>query len=121
MTKTTSPAAMPSATQTKFSRVAVKEPDSSSDEEEFNGFNEPQTEEVEYERDSEEEELERLVFGDAAGFRQGIKGFKTSEELAKGKELVLADVDAEAGTGLEGIDDADVCFAPKGLWNCVLT
>lgn len=90
----------------------MKEPESSSDEEEFNGFSNPQNEETEYERDSEEEELERLVFGDAAGFRQGIKEFKTSEELAKGKELVLADTNMDAGTGLEGIDDADVGFAP---------
>jgi U3 small nucleolar RNA-associated protein 18 len=101
---------MPPTTKTRPSRVAVKEPELSSDSEEFTGFNNPQTEEAEYERDSEEDELERLVFGDAAGFRQGIKGFKTSDELAKGKELVLVDTDRETGTGLEAIDDADVCL-----------
>jgi hypothetical protein len=110
---------MPSATKTKPSRVVVKEPESSSDDDEFNGFSEPQNEEAEYERDSEEEELERLVFGDAAGFRKGVKAFKTSEELAKGKELVLADAAGEIGTGLEAIDDADVCLCVYGSMNTV--
>lgn len=99
---------MPTLTKTK--RVAAKENDPSSDKEEFNGFNNPDSEEAESERDEEEEELERLVFGDAAGFRQGIKGFKTAEEETKGKELVLKDTDVDSGPGLESIQDADVCL-----------
>lgn len=99
---------MPTATKTK--RVAVKDIEYSSDEEEFNGFNNPETEEAESERDEEEEELERLVFGDAAGFRQGIKGFKNAEEEAKGKELVVKDPDVDSGPGLETVQDEDVCL-----------
>ncbi|TID22141.1 putative U3 small nucleolar RNA-associated protein 18 [Venturia nashicola] len=99
---------MPTATKTK--RVAVKDIESSSDEEEFNGFNNPEPEEIESERDGEEEELERLVFGDAAGFRQRIKGFKTTEEESKGKELVLQDSDVDSGPGLETVQDADLYF-----------
>jgi hypothetical protein len=106
---------MPSATQTKTSRVLIKDPDTSSDEESFNGFASAQNSAAEEEIDEEEEELERLVFGDAAGFRKGIRGFKTSEKLAKGKEVVLANAEGEeetgTGTGLEAIDDADVCCA----------
>lgn len=96
--------------KTKPSRVAVKEPSTSSDEEEFNGFNNPETEEADSERDEEEEELERLVFGDAVGFRQGIKGFKTAEEEARGKELVLRDADVDSEPGLETLQDSDVCL-----------
>jgi hypothetical protein len=115
--KAANPATMSSTTKTKPSLVAVKEHESSSDEEEFNGFSKSQSAEAEYERDSEEDELERLVFGDSAGFRQGIKGFKTSEELTKGKELVLINTDAETGTGLEAVDDADVCLCTCGSRN----
>lgn len=99
---------MPTSTKTK--RVAAKEIESSSDEEEFNGFNNPETEDAESERDEEEEELERLVFGDAAGFRQRIKAFKTAEEEARGKELVVKDTDVDSGPGLETVQDADVCL-----------
>ena len=52
----------------------------------------------EIEKDESEEELERIVFGDSAGFRSGLKEFA----LAKQEE---EDVDR---SGLEGLDDADV-------------
>lgn len=55
---------------------------------------------VESDMSEAEEELERLVFGDAAGFRKNLK------ELARGN--VDEDVLAEGTTGLEGLDDADV-------------
>lgn len=55
---------------------------------------------VESDKSEAEEELERLVFGDAAGFRQNLK------ELARGN--VDDEVFAEGTTGLEGLDDADV-------------
>jgi len=51
----------------------------------------------EVEKDETEQELERLVFGDSAGFRAG---------LAQVEEDVEAGADEE--TGLAGLDDADV-------------
>jgi hypothetical protein len=49
-----------------------------------------------------EEELERLVFGDSEGFREGLKDFKLNDEYAEEGE------DGDAQGGLEGLDDADV-------------
>lgn len=51
------------------------------------------------EKDETEIELERLVFGDSAGFRDGLKG--SALALREGEE-------SEEGTGLDGLDDADV-------------
>ena len=57
-------------------------------------------------KDATEEELERLVFGDSAGFRQGITGF------TRGGQLVRAQDDGEsaddAGNQLDDMADADV-------------
>ena len=61
---------------------------------------------VEFEVDGEaeksetEEELERLVFGDASAFRQGLKDF--AGQVGEEEEAV------HGSTGLEGLDDADV-------------
>jgi len=55
------------------------------------------------EKDGAEEELERLVFGDSEGFREGLKGFKLNDEEDNEGE------DSDAQGGLEGLDDADVC------------
>jgi hypothetical protein len=55
------------------------------------------------EKDEAEEELERLVFGDSEGFREGLKDFKLNDENAEEGE------DSDAQGGLEGLDDADVC------------
>jgi hypothetical protein len=67
---------------------------------------------VESDKDSTEEELERLVFGDSAGFRDNIRSFRDSGSLARGKELVLAEdgEEHEDGTGLEGLADQDLFF-----------
>ena len=62
-------------------------------EEEYESDEEP-------EKDEAEEELEHLVFGDSAGFRDHLRHF--SHKGAKDSE---EDQDA---TGLEGLDDADV-------------
>lgn len=56
--------------------------------------------ESEVEKSETEEELERLVFGDVDGFRTNLKGFES--------EQVELDGTANEGTGLEGLDDADV-------------
>jgi hypothetical protein len=65
------------------------------------------------EKDEAEEELERLVFGDSEGFREGLKDFKLNDEDAEEGE------DGDAQGGLEGLDDADVCgtmdFQPSRL------
>jgi len=59
------------------------------------------------EKDDVETELERLVFGDSAGFRQGMQDFS----LARIGEQDLEDEDDEApADGLEGIADSDVCL-----------
>jgi hypothetical protein len=55
------------------------------------------------EKDEAEEELERLVFGDSEGFREGLKDFKLNDEDDEEGE------DGDAQGGLEGLDDADVC------------
>lgn len=57
------------------------------------------------EKDEMEEELERLVFGDSVGFREGLQDFGQEDEEG-GEEQ-----DEEDGTtGLEGLDDAQVCL-----------
>jgi U3 small nucleolar RNA-associated protein 18 len=55
--------------------------------------------------DEDELELERLVFGDSAGFREGLKGF-TGDKARR--EEVVDDSLEDGATGLEGLDDADV-------------
>jgi U3 small nucleolar RNA-associated protein 18 len=54
----------------------------------------------ELEKDETEEELEHLVFGDSAGFRERLRSFP--QEGAAGGE------DDQDITGLEGLDDAEV-------------
>lgn len=56
------------------------------------------------EKDAAEEELERLVFGDSEGFREGLKDFNLDDEEAGEGEDESASED-----GLAGMDDADVC------------
>ena len=65
-------------------------------------------------KDSTEEELERLIFGDSAGFRDNLKAFK--ETPSTGNELVLADEsdEDEGRTGLEGLADKDLFFLDDG-------
>lgn len=61
--------------------------------------------EAELEKDEAEEELERLVFGDSEGFREGLRDFKLDDEAEE-------DGDDSDGSGLEGMDDADVGYSP---------
>lgn len=84
------------------SRQDAEEEDVAEIEEEYED-NESDVEfnvESEPEKDETEEELEHLVFGDSAGFRERLKSFP-QQEISVGAE------DLE-GTGLEGLDDADV-------------
>ena len=57
-------------------------------------------EDEESERDETELELERLVFGDSVGFREGLK----DSALAVRED----EEDDEQADGLDGLDDADV-------------
>lgn len=66
-------------------------------------------EEEESDKDDAEIELERLVFGDSAGFREGLKG----SALALREE----GEDDEQTAGLDGLDDADVGEALKGCFD----
>lgn len=54
------------------------------------------------EKDETEQELERLVFGDSAGFRDGLREGSDEEAEDDGEE------EDEGVTGLEGLDDAQV-------------
>jgi U3 small nucleolar RNA-associated protein 18 len=67
---------------------------------------------IDSDKDSTEEELERLIFGDRAGFRDNLRNFKDVSEV-KSKDVVLADAsddDEEGRTGLEGLADKDLFF-----------
>merc|ERR1711981_631855 len=68
-------------------------------------------------KDSTEEELERLIFGDSAGFRDNLRSFKDASDARKSKDLVVAgdrdssnDEEEEGRTGLEGLADKDLFF-----------
>lgn len=56
------------------------------------------------EKDAAEEELERLVFGDSEGFREGLRDFNLDDQETKEDD---SENDSEGG--LAGLDDADVC------------
>lgn len=56
-------------------------------------------------KDETELELERLVFGDSAGFREGLNGSALAVRESKD--------DDEQTHGLDGLDDADVGQALK--------
>ena len=73
--------------------MSHKEEEEEGSEVEFEPESEP-------EKDETEEELEQLVFGDSAGFRERLKSF--GQVAAEDSE------DAQQTTGLEGLDDADV-------------
>jgi U3 small nucleolar RNA-associated protein 18 len=59
------------------------------------------------EKDSDEEELDRLVLGDDAGFMAQLGGDMDIDE-EESEEGEGAAGESDAGEGLEGIDDADV-------------
>ncbi|KAJ9626382.1 U3 snoRNP protein [Taxawa tesnikishii (nom. ined.)] len=61
-------------------------------------------------KDAGEEELERLVFGDSVGFREGIQNFAVPEDDMDGEEAVVE----TDGTGFEGLDDAALFFMDTG-------
>jgi hypothetical protein len=69
------------------------------------------------EKDATEIELERLVFGDESGFREGLKSHRrySSEPIPEENDHLEGDPHGSKGEreardseGLEGVDDADV-------------
>jgi U3 small nucleolar RNA-associated protein 18 len=66
------------------------------------------------EKDATEIELEKLVFGDESGFREGVRSHKlecTLEENYPSEDgFPVSEGEREPGDdeGLEGVDDADV-------------
>lgn len=66
---------------------------------------------VSMEKDATEEELEKLIFGDAAGFRGNLKSFKSSDAPAdqQRESLVVQDRAEDIDEDdLEGVNDSDV-------------
>ncbi|KFH42968.1 U3 small nucleolar RNA-associated protein-like protein [Hapsidospora chrysogenum ATCC 11550] len=93
--------------------------DESSAESDFSGFDSDDesqnagTSATPFGKDSDEEELERLVLGNKAGFRENLfkgDGLQFDED---GNEVQLAG-DDEAGDGMEDVDDADLFMFDTG-------
>lgn len=63
-------------------------------------------------KDAEEEELERMIFGDSAGFRQGLEDF--SLDPTTGQYGDEPDEDQDEAAGLEGVADQDLFFFDTG-------
>ncbi|KAF2083641.1 WD40 repeat-like protein [Saccharata proteae CBS 121410] len=61
-------------------------------------------------KDATEEELERLVFGDGAGFREGLRGFGV---VGQGGEEGESE-EEEKGSELDDVADADLFFVDAG-------
>jgi U3 small nucleolar RNA-associated protein 18 len=74
------------------------------EEEEFAGFDEDDVRQSD--KDSTEEELERLVFGDSARFRAELK--KARQVATIEGQWEREDEEQEGETGLESAQDADV-------------
>jgi U3 small nucleolar RNA-associated protein 18 len=63
-------------------------------------------------KDAEEEELERMIFGDSAGFKQGLEDF--SLKRTTGAYGDLSDEDQDEEEDLEAVADQDLFFFDAG-------
>jgi U3 small nucleolar RNA-associated protein 18 len=63
-------------------------------------------------KDAEEEELERIIFGDSAGFKQGLADFSLGH--AAGAYGDVSDEDEGEGDDLEAVADQDLFFFDAG-------
>jgi U3 small nucleolar RNA-associated protein 18 len=63
-------------------------------------------------KDAEEEELERMIFGDSAGFKQGLDDF--SMDRTAGAYGDLSDKDQDDQEDLDGVADQDLFFFDAG-------
>ncbi|MCJ1430636.1 hypothetical protein MMC29_008554, partial [Sticta canariensis] len=70
--------------------------------------------EASLEKDETELELEKLVFGDEAGFQEGLSAYKRKSRIIDQEEIEGVqrgdDQLEELGEGIEGVDDADLFF-----------
>jgi U3 small nucleolar RNA-associated protein 18 len=66
------------------------------------------------EKDSDEEELDRLVLGDGAGFKAQLgMGMEWEKGNGSGDDDGAPEDTSEADVGLEGVDDRDVNTSPS--------
>ncbi len=81
------------------------------EDDEFEDFADEDQEmsEEEAEKDATEEELERLVFGDKAGFREELGGFRKRAQLAEASDLEVEEED-EDEDNLATVNSADVSY-----------
>ncbi|TKA76727.1 hypothetical protein B0A49_01172 [Cryomyces minteri] len=94
-------------------KVPVQRPTpSTQDETELASEAESQSD-VEMEKDATEAELEKLVFGDSAGFREGIRSFDLGDERASGESSASGEEETKDDE-LEGIQDDDLFFMDAG-------
>jgi U3 small nucleolar RNA-associated protein 18 len=63
-------------------------------------------------KDAEEEELERMIFGDSAGFKQGLEDF--SLDRTSGAYGDSSDEDQDEDEDLDGVADQDLFFFDAG-------
>ncbi|PGH19048.1 hypothetical protein AJ79_00082 [Helicocarpus griseus UAMH5409] len=101
--------------QPKETTTFVEDTHRASDYDDDGSENESGGEDEPMPKDETEEKLERLLFGDTAGFRDALREWE-----GEGMELVLASEeegegeDEEGEEGMEGIDDSDLFFLDSG-------
>jgi hypothetical protein len=105
------------ATRSTTQSLHVHEDDrSSAEESDFDGFDSPEDEDdfedEALEKDEEEKELERLVFGTSDDYRQGLSKLAVSAKTggwSANVDVTLEDGDDE-DTGLEKLEDSKVLW-----------
>lgn len=103
---------MSNSRQSKIMKKAEirQQPPSPTQDELFSGFNDSEIDR-ETKKDQTELELEKLVFGDDAGFREGLQSFGDdtpySYEDGSERDVIPTEADTEE-KDLDAVDDADV-------------
>lgn len=85
--------------------------DSGSDDDDESMHFVMEREEKAFKKDAEEEELERMIFGDSQGFREAVGQFSLDERGVYGGE---SESEAEEGGDLNEIPDQDLFFFDSG-------
>ncbi|MCJ1404120.1 hypothetical protein MMC11_007345 [Xylographa trunciseda] len=87
-------------------------------QDELSGGNGPSEDGVAMEKDETELELEKLVFGDDAGFREGLKLYRNdtadSIEGRSEEEIAIGSAEEVEEADLDAVDDADLFFIDSG-------
>lgn len=71
---------------------------------------EQESSDEEPEKGATEEELERLIFGDKAGFREEVGGFRQRAQLEDAADFDI-EIEEEEDNNLATVNSADVGFA----------